>query len=306
MAGGRPAARQARRGAVRRRPPAGPGTAVTGTPASSRTHNPAANRANLVHPVEAARQDPAYPASGALRPVGCSRAGAGLGGDGPEAPDGEDGGHPHPTRHGRARAPPPPARVASRRSSISLEHPQGVFRGAPAALTPSSTAGRVRVPPLAAYLAELHDHGRARQRACRRRGSGCFPGPPGSWPVTGGSLGDRRPRTGADRSGRRISRPSLPPTTGRDGAATAAPSGSTPCGPGLASGRYGVGVALGARRAGTADGIENLTACRRTRTHPAGHEDDSTGSAADALVAGERRIEGCNRGASWHNGLHLN
>ena len=230
------------------------------------------------------------------------------------------------SRRGRTVRKPPMVKMVdtlTQPATAGLEHPRrrarvaevldqprtpaGRIPGRPAALTPSSTAGRVKgaTPCCLPRRAPRPRPGRASERV-GGGGSGCFPGPPGSWPVTGGSLGDRRPRTGADRSGRRISPPSLPPATGRDGAATAAPAGSTPCGPGLASGRYGVGVALGARRAGTADGIENLTACRRTRTHPAGHEDDSTGSAADALVAAERRIEGCNRGASWHNGLHLN
>ena len=96
--------------------------------------------------------------------------------------------------------------------------PAGRIPGRPAALTPSSTAGRVKgaTPCCLPRRAPRPRPGRASERV-GGGGSGCFPGPPGSWPVTGGSLGDRRPRTGADRSGRRISPPSLPPATGRDG-----------------------------------------------------------------------------------------
>ena len=69
--------------AARRGPPA-PGSPRPASRSRNRGHRhpgvepdaqPSGEPREPVHPVEGARPDPAYPASGPLRPVGCSRAG---------------------------------------------------------------------------------------------------------------------------------------------------------------------------------------------------------------------------------------
>ena len=113
-----------------------------------------------------------------------------------------------------------------RQLAPSPEHPPGVTPGRSAGGTLGSTGRGRRMPTLAAYLAELHDQGRAPASAssavaaarfrARRAGE---PSPAGgthrseSSPATGGP-----PATAAEgrrgRAGRRTSPPSSPPATG--------------------------------------------------------------------------------------------